>query len=69
MTVGSIAFDIIVSTFLFILSMYGTIMGGSGQVKFSEGGDVNKAMGVAPTRTEAEDLKENKYAENKVSKQ
>lgn len=54
MTVGSIAFDIIVSTFLFILAMYGTIMGGSGQVRFSQEGDVNKAMGVAPTRTEAE---------------
>lgn len=66
MTVGSIAFDIIVSTFLFILAMYGTIMGGSGQVRFSQEGDVNKAMGVAPTRTEAEEMKENKYEERKV---
>lgn len=49
MTVGSIAFDIIVSTGLFILAMYGTIMGGSGQMKYSESGDVNQVMGVAPT--------------------
>jgi hypothetical protein len=48
MTVDSIAADIIVSSFLFLLTMYGTIMGGSGQVKIGENGDVNKAMGVAP---------------------
>lgn len=29
--------------------MYGSIMGGSGQIKITENGDVNKAMGVAPT--------------------
>jgi len=33
MSVQSIAADIIVSTFFFLLTMYGTIMGGSGQVK------------------------------------
>ena len=49
MTVGSIAFDIIISTGLFILAMYGTIMGGSGQMKYSETGDVNQAIAVAPT--------------------
>lgn len=35
MTTGSIAFDIIVSAGLFILAMYGTIMGGSGQMRYS----------------------------------
>lgn len=50
MTTGSIAFDILVSTGLFILAMYGSIMGGSGQVKFTENGDLNQAMGVAPTQ-------------------
>ena len=49
MTVAAIAFDIIVSTFVFLLTMYGSIMGGSGQVKYSEDGNLNKAMGVAPT--------------------
>lgn len=48
-SVASIAVDIIVSTFIFILTMYGSIMGGSGQVKLSQNGDVNQAMGVAPT--------------------
>ncbi len=28
--------------------MYGSIMGGSGQVKVSADGDINRAMGVAP---------------------
>jgi|JI9StandDraft_2_1071091.scaffolds.fasta_scaffold476726_2 hypothetical protein len=50
MTTGSIAFDILVSTGIFMLAMYGSIMGGSGQVRYSETGDVNKAMGVAPTQ-------------------
>jgi len=49
MTVPSMAADIIVSTCFFILTMYGSIMGGSGQVKVTENGDLNKAMGVAPT--------------------
>jgi hypothetical protein len=48
MTVKSIAADIIVSTFFFFITMYGTIMGGSGQIK-AGGGDINQAMGVAPT--------------------
>ena len=55
MTISSIAFDIIVSTILFIVTMYGSIMGGSGQVKYSENGDVTKAMGVAPTKPAEED--------------
>jgi len=29
--------------------MYGSIQGGSGQVKVTANGDINKAMGVAPT--------------------
>lgn len=49
MTIKSIAADIIVSTFIFFLTTYGTIMGGSGQIKVSQDGDLNKAMGVAPT--------------------
>jgi hypothetical protein len=28
--------------------MYGSVMGGSGQVKFTANGDINKAIGVAP---------------------
>jgi len=49
-TVASIAIDIIISTFFFLLTMYGSIMGGSGQVKYSSDGNLNKAMGVAPTQ-------------------
>jgi len=29
--------------------MYGSIQGGSGQVKVTSNGDINKAIGVAPT--------------------
>lgn len=47
-TTASLAVDIAVSTFVFILSMYGSIMGGSGQVKVTANGDLNKAIGVAP---------------------
>jgi hypothetical protein len=49
MTIKSLAADIIVSTFFFFLTTYGTIMGGSGQMKISENRDLNQAMGVAPT--------------------
>ncbi len=49
MTIKSIASDIIVSTLLFILTTYGTIMGGSGQFKASEIPEANQALGVAPT--------------------
>ncbi len=45
---GSLAIDIGVSTLWFILSMYGSIMGGSGQIKVTSSGDVNRAIGVAP---------------------
>jgi hypothetical protein len=47
-TKGSLAVDIGVSTLIFILSMYGSIMGGSGQIRVTSKGDVNKAIGVAP---------------------
>ena len=47
-TKASLAVDIAVSTVIFILSMYGSIMGGSGQVRITADGDINKAIGVAP---------------------
>lgn len=48
MTTASLAVDISISTFIFILSMYGSIMGGSGQIRVTSEGDINKAIGVAP---------------------
>jgi hypothetical protein len=48
MTVEALIADVLVSTFFFILTLYGSIQGGSGQVKVSANGDINKAMGVAP---------------------
>ncbi len=47
-TKASLAVDIAVSTFIFILTTYGSIMGGSGQIKVTADGDLNRAMGVAP---------------------
>lgn len=44
--VQSLAADIVCSTFFFVLTMYGSIMGGTGQIKFSRNGDINKAMGL-----------------------
>ena len=35
MTISSLAADIIISTIFFILTMYGSIMGGSGKVKIT----------------------------------
>ena len=49
MSLDSLIGDVIVSTFFFILTMYGSIQGGSGQVKVTANGDLNKTMGVAPT--------------------
>ena len=49
MSTESLIGDVIVSTFFFVLTMYGSIQGGSGQVKVTENGDLNKAMGVAPS--------------------
>ena len=47
-TIQSLIADVVVSTFFFMLTMYGSIKGGSGQVKVTANGDINKAMGVAP---------------------
>lgn len=46
MTVQSLAVDIIISTGFFILTMYGSIMGGSGKVKISENTDLHAALGI-----------------------
>ena len=48
MTLGSFTADIVVSTFFFMITMYGSIMGGSGQVKVTESTDIGNAMGVVP---------------------
>jgi len=48
LTVSSIAIDISVSTLIFILTTYGSIIGGSGQIKVNQNIDLNQAMGVAP---------------------
>ena len=49
MTKPVLAIDVIVSTFFFILTMYGTVMGGTQQVKVNANGvDINKMIGVAP---------------------
>lgn len=47
MTSASLASDIIVSTLFFVLTMYGSIMGGSGEVKITANIDLNKAVGGA----------------------
>jgi hypothetical protein len=50
MTIAALASDITVSTGFFILTMYGSIMGGSGQVKITQNStDLNAALGVANT--------------------
>ena len=46
MTIGSLAVDIVVSTIFFILTMYGSIMGGSGKVKVTPNTDIHAALGV-----------------------
>jgi hypothetical protein len=47
MDVGALAADIVCSTFFFVLTLYGSIMGGTGQVKVTRNGNLNAAMGVA----------------------
>jgi hypothetical protein len=47
MTNASLAADIIVSTMFFILTMYGSIMGGSGEVKITNV-DLNQVIGGPP---------------------
>ena len=49
MTVGSLAVDIVVSTIFFVLTMYGSIMGGSGKVKVTGNADIHAALGVVGT--------------------
>ena len=44
--VKSLIADIICSTFVFGLCMYGSIVGGTGQVRVGTKGDLNHAMGV-----------------------
>jgi hypothetical protein len=41
MGVGSLVADIVCSTFFFMLTMYGSIMGGTGQVKITGGTSIN----------------------------
>lgn len=41
--------DIVLSSIFFIVTMYGSIMGGSGQVKVTQNADINSAMGIART--------------------
>lgn len=55
MTISSIAIDIAISTFFFILTTYGTIMGGSGQMKVNKDTDLNQAIGVAPVEKNPSD--------------
>ena len=47
MEVGPFIADIFVSLFFFVLTLYGSITGGTGQVKVTRNGDINKALGVA----------------------
>ena len=54
MDLGPLIADIAVSTFFFILTMYGSIMGGTGQVKVTRNGNINAAMGVANTSRQEE---------------
>jgi hypothetical protein len=68
MTVGSIIADIVISTIFFLVTMYGSIMGGSGQIKFSEGGNLNQAMGVAPTTDANEEHKDQPVKQNSAGR-
>jgi hypothetical protein len=52
MSNGSLAADIVCSTFFFVLTMYGSIMGGTGQMKVTgTGASVNEMAGVAATES------------------
>lgn len=46
MDVSSLIADVVCSTFFFVLTMYGSIMGGTGQVKVTRNGNLNAAMGL-----------------------
>ena len=50
----SLAADIIISTLFFVLTMYGTIMGGSGAVKITEKTDLGQAIGASPPTASTE---------------
>lgn len=59
MTVASLACDIIVSTIFFIMTMYGSIMGGSGKMKIAGNADIHAVLGVVNTdRSDREDQPE-----------
>ena len=51
---GPLVADVIVSTFFFIVTMYGSVMGGSGQVAVSGEGDITEALGVARSSREGD---------------
>lgn len=46
MDIAPLVIDIVISLFFFVLTMYGSIMGGTGQVKVTRNGNLNNAMGV-----------------------
>jgi hypothetical protein len=52
MSPGSLAADIIVSTLFFTLTMYGSIMGGTGQVKVTQNGSLNQTIGLTSNPSE-----------------
>jgi hypothetical protein len=57
-SIGSLAVDIFCSTLFFILTMCGSIMGGTGQIKITtDGNALNDAMGVSILRND--DVKSN----------
>ena len=47
MDYGALVVDVVCSTLFFVLTMYGSIMGGTGQVRVTKDGSINGAMGVA----------------------
>lgn len=46
MDIGPLIIDVAISLLFFVLTMYGSIMGGTGQVKVTRDGNLNDAMGV-----------------------
>lgn len=61
MDVGSLIADIVCSTFFFVLTMYGSIMGGTGNVKVTRDGNINQAIGVASTEPASSEDVDKKY--------
>ena len=68
MTVQSLAVDIIISTGFFILTMYGSIMGGSGKVKISENTDLHAALGIKGNNEQGEEGEESARPQIPASK-